>query len=329
LICNFLTNLELCKGLELTVDKDGRYDSDNFTNIQDAIDSAKDGDIIFILNGIYYENLIVNKSISLFGENRNNTIIEGNGSDILVHISEKNVDIGKLTISNGNIGVYIVGYNDILTNSSISNITFLKNNVSIYFSSVTYSTIKNNNISDNIDGITLFNSSYNLIKNNIITFQKNIGISLWDHSNNNEISFNILYENDQGLLLRRWLDGSKIFYNIFNNNSIGVYLELNSNTSFNKNFISTNYYGMRLRQSLGNNSIFNNTIQENVYGIDVDRLEKFYMTDNYFINNTYDIKQESEMPRIKTPDFNLILFICSIFIVMIVKLKKYNKKKKK
>ena len=52
----------------------------NFTNIQDAIDFAINGDTVFVFDDSspYFENLIINKSINLLGEKRHTTIIDGN-----------------------------------------------------------------------------------------------------------------------------------------------------------------------------------------------------------------------------------------------------------
>lgn len=49
----------------------------NYSKIQDAIDNASNGDTVFVYNGIYYENLVVDKSINLQGENKEYTIIDG------------------------------------------------------------------------------------------------------------------------------------------------------------------------------------------------------------------------------------------------------------
>jgi len=51
----------------------------NYTRIQDAIDNASDWDTVFVYNGSYYENVLVDKSISLIGEDRNLTFIDGSG----------------------------------------------------------------------------------------------------------------------------------------------------------------------------------------------------------------------------------------------------------
>ena len=49
---------------------------DNYPSIQDAINNANAGDTIYIKTGTYVENPVVNKSVSLIGENRDRTIID-------------------------------------------------------------------------------------------------------------------------------------------------------------------------------------------------------------------------------------------------------------
>ena len=39
----------------------------DFTGIQDAINNAKDGDTILVYSGVYYETVVVNKSVTLKG----------------------------------------------------------------------------------------------------------------------------------------------------------------------------------------------------------------------------------------------------------------------
>jgi len=52
----------------------------NYSTIQDAIDDASDGDTVFVYNDSspYIENVVVNKSINLIGEDKDSTVIDGN-----------------------------------------------------------------------------------------------------------------------------------------------------------------------------------------------------------------------------------------------------------
>jgi parallel beta-helix repeat protein len=81
---------------------------DYFT-IQEAIDAPEtlSGHTIKVDAGTYYENVAVYKSISLIGENRSNTIIDGNRAGTVVYVSTSNVVIQNFTIQNsGTYGPY-------------------------------------------------------------------------------------------------------------------------------------------------------------------------------------------------------------------------------
>ena len=48
----------------------------DYSSIQEAINAATDGDTVFVKRGTYDETLVLNKTISLIGEDRDTTIIE-------------------------------------------------------------------------------------------------------------------------------------------------------------------------------------------------------------------------------------------------------------
>ena len=52
-----------------------------YTSIQDAIDAAQPGETVFVYNGTYYENIVIEgedkKGVILCGEDRDTTIIDG------------------------------------------------------------------------------------------------------------------------------------------------------------------------------------------------------------------------------------------------------------
>jgi pectin methylesterase-like acyl-CoA thioesterase len=47
------------------------YPEADFTKIQNAINASSEGDTIIVHNGTYYENVILNKSLSLLGKGLN------------------------------------------------------------------------------------------------------------------------------------------------------------------------------------------------------------------------------------------------------------------
>jgi len=80
----------------------GGNGSGNYSKIQDAIDNASNGDTIFIYNDSspYYENIVVDKSLYLIGENSATTVIDGMKKGNTIWIPTSYVTISNLTIRN-------------------------------------------------------------------------------------------------------------------------------------------------------------------------------------------------------------------------------------
>jgi hypothetical protein len=88
-------------GNTLYVDDDGGAD---YVRIQDAIDNASDGDTVFVYSGTYFENLVVDKSINLIGEDKNTTVIDGRQLDDTIWIKTSSVRLSELSIVNSKPG---------------------------------------------------------------------------------------------------------------------------------------------------------------------------------------------------------------------------------
>ncbi len=87
-------------------------------SIQDAINDAKDGDIIYVNEGIYEENLIVNKSIMLIGQGR--VVVDGRGKTA-IEINANGVVVKNIEFINSNSSVAkINGKHCILMNCTVS-----------------------------------------------------------------------------------------------------------------------------------------------------------------------------------------------------------------
>ena len=68
--------------------------------IQDAIENATEGDTIFVFNGIYFENIFVDKILIIIGESKNNTIIDGMYNEFIINIINDQVTIQNFTLRN-------------------------------------------------------------------------------------------------------------------------------------------------------------------------------------------------------------------------------------
>lgn len=100
---------------------------DHFNKIQNGIDVATPESTIYVYNGIYYENVVLNKMLNLIGENKEATIIDGSGRAIVIFVCYHWADhsnITGFTLRNGshvyNGGIYVCSdYNNIYDNKII------------------------------------------------------------------------------------------------------------------------------------------------------------------------------------------------------------------
>jgi parallel beta-helix repeat protein len=207
----------------------------NYTKIQDAIDNTSDGDTVYVFDesSPYFENVIINKAITLIGENRETTIINGSQNGNVVFVTFDGVTISGFTIENGksyiNAGIdicanYTTISNNIIMNNFIGVAIWDNNHDPNYNIILSYNEISDNLIISNyLEGIWLSNCKNSIVKNNILidngissihmsTATNNIisgneisnsdyGISLYDDSNNNEISRNNFVSSERYCIL--------------------------------------------------------------------------------------------------------------------------------
>ena len=134
--------------------------------------------------GTYYENVILNKTIRLIGENRESTIINGSNRSDVINISADLANISGFTIQNGNYGIYLYNSN----NTHIADNNIIDNNMGglVLFDS-SENIITGNNVSNNLGGILLIlpSSINNIVFNNFISNINNFyddGNNIWNIS---------------------------------------------------------------------------------------------------------------------------------------------------
>lgn len=227
------------KSKTIYVDDDGGKD---YTSIQDAIDNATDGETIYVYSGTYYENIDINISIQLNGENRENTIIYGEGHHSgelysgVVNLFADNVSIKNFMIKSGEPDKYGWTIDDgIIVNSD--------NNK-----------IQNLYITETMHAIRLTRTNYNLIEDNVIA--NNWVCFTFEFASNNTIISNTVSENVENRYHNSLNNNNKISNNIFTNSPLYI---LGFNNQIDNNYLT----GKSINIVVGDhNKIFKNIMEK-------------------------------------------------------------------
>jgi len=262
-------NIQLAKAESTTI-----IVPDDYEKIQWAIGNASAGDTIFVKAGIYYEHIVVNKSLSLIGENRSNTIIDGSGVGKVTEVTADNVTIIGFTVRNGGV-------------------------MEVDECAIALSHVKNCNISGNYvtrtmdlyqHGIYLESSSNNSITGNIIIRNPLYGVALTYSSNNNIVSGNYIEDNSIGIGVEYSSNYNSIAGNSILENLHGIALltSCNNNTVSGNNITNNQYDAFHLIWS-SNNTISGNNIANNNRGIYLYDFADNRIYHNNFIDNTQQV----------------------------------------
>jgi len=210
----------------------------NYSNVQEAIDDAENGDTIFVFDDSspYNENIVIDKSINLFGENRETTIIDGGSSGNVVFILGDCVNISGFTIQNSGNGESDAGIHLWSNDSTISGNIMDNNFYGIYQFHSTRNIIVENDVTNNNNcGIVLIGSTLTSVSDNYVNGQPFNGIGLGQGSEKNTISRNTIINNAySGIRVISSLDNT-ILENLLEGNLVGVRLEYSSDNNIIRN----------------------------------------------------------------------------------------------
>lgn len=262
---------------------------ENYPSIQEAINNADEGDTIYVKTGTYYENLVINKSISLIGDSARYTMIDANSAEDVIWINQSEVNITSLRMINGSYGVrlssstkcniqdcYIDGNSNsgiFLFNSSNCFVTNCRIAVNMYegihLERSSHNTIINCSIlSSGVSGIWICNSS---TSNTILDcdihsiIYGGYGIVIHSNSSSNTIKSCDIYSNDgDGVWIYDSSDNLVMNCYLANNHN-GICLSGSDNLVANSSIQRNEYYGIFIGSN--NNTVTDCCISDNEYGI--------------------------------------------------------------
>jgi parallel beta-helix repeat protein len=229
-VITILTALILCtittRTTNLTTKANMLIVPDKYETIQEAINAASPGDTIQVTAGIYCENITIDKSINLVGENPATTIIDGIPPGIRITISADNVRVQGFTVRNGEAGIFLRKTSG---HKIINNIVTL-NNEGIYLQYSHNTTVYRNLVVGNIlSGICLWEATNNTIIGNQVIEGKGFGIDFWTYEGRNKIIGNNIEDNQWDGIYMSESNNNAIFRNNIVNNSVQTYKSNNNN----------------------------------------------------------------------------------------------------
>lgn len=293
------------------------YVPENYSSIQEALNNAGDGYIIYVKGGFYEESLVIEKAVSLIGVINETVIYNRRAANPTVYIKADNVILANFIIDTStptSNGIFLFHASRVV----IENNTVINHRNGIYLRYSSNNLLSNNLLADNEFGIHIYDSTGNKLKYNRMVRNK-CNLRVWglplehfiheiDYTNqvdgkpvyylvnkqNETVPYDAGYvglinsskitvygvnvtNNLSGILLA-YTNYSFVWNSSFSNNERGVYLiSSHGNVLVGNNFELNSWIGVSLVAS-SNNVIASNVICENKYGM--------YLTVGTYISNS-------------------------------------------
>ncbi len=248
---------------EVYVDNDRStewYDETHLHTIQEGIDAVSFGGTVHVYDGDAYDGAVIDKSISLVGEN---APVARSSGEAAFKVTADWVQIDGFTIYNK------AGQT-------------LQRGVSI--DSRSRATILNCTIHNTGTGIYAYHSSNTTFQSNII-HDADYGIQI-QRSSGLTVTNNTLWGNSHGLAMQ-YTSGCEATQNDIHDNDEGIYLyEADDSRIRNNDIYSNTDYGVRLESTPTNNYVIGNDIYQNGYGVYLDLSTHNTIQNNLVTGNT-------------------------------------------
>lgn len=234
----------------------------SYAGIQAAIDDprTKDGHTILVDEGVYSENVVVHKAISLVGKDREETRIDGR-SGVSVQLTADGSSIINFTIIGGLIGIFVDRTNrNVIANNTVKG----TKDYAIYASYTRNCRIDSNIAALNgASGILVTNSRDFVAINNKVLSNPFYGLNAND-SSNGLISLNLAFNNHfDGIGLAMGTSNCTVCKNTVENNTLGIWVEYESTAN---NIYQNNIFGNGIQARAGYTNSWDNGFEGNFWG---------------------------------------------------------------
>lgn len=280
----------------------------DFAAIQDAINAAVDGDTVLALNGTHAGPVVVNRSVTLRGESRDNTTVDGLGASIVVRMVNTS-NVSDFAIVNGRFGVQVDA------NGSRVERTFLNSSIAgppntgqegagILISMARDVVVDSNRIAGQLGVISAAVSKpsfgvFSIGENNTVTRNQVNGTDeaiSFRQSARDTVQDNNASDNLRDGIAAAAGEGVAIVNNTALNNTIsGIFLSDARNSTVARNLVMFNNIGIALTEQPGvNNTYRENNVSRNQNGFVLSTgsrpgLPEPGGEDNVFVNNTISL----------------------------------------
>jgi len=266
----------------LTVNNAGPSD---FHTIQEAINAANSGDTIGVYLGTYYENVVVNKTVLLIGENKEMTIVDGNKTGAVFHVIGINdAFVGRFTVRSGwPYGIY-VNQSDIakIKDNIVSNSLY-----GIQISGSEQANLTGNLVVNNTYGIQIFYSQGVILRNNTL-IENTYNFRVWSYGGSpNGTIYDFIHDIDSSNMI----NGKPIYYLVNRQNELvpedAGYVGIINSTNITVENLTLRENGQGILLAYTNDSNVNNVnLINNMDGICLLYSNNNSIYHNNFINNT-------------------------------------------
>ncbi|MHA1289692.1 MAG: PKD domain-containing protein, partial [Candidatus Thorarchaeota archaeon] len=231
------------------------YDERHVRTIQEAINNGSEGCHIYVMEGTYRENVVVDKLVIIYG---NNAVLDGMGAGNAITVIANKTEIKSLEITNASTGSGIMVEGN---NVTIENCVFTDSKIGLCLKG-NDTRITNTSISGNIDGVVIYGSR-NIIKDSEI-IQNSNGTEIIT-GDGNRIEKNNFLDNFFAIEIKDG-DGNEVEKNYFEGNSFAVDVYTDGKCNIDDNNVKGNGNGIRVFSD-NSTSVDNNTFGLNTVAI--------------------------------------------------------------